>query len=304
MRCGDFRFGRNLDLDRDFGDGPVLTPRSYPIRLRSGEVIIRHRAFIGMAVVVDGYALYGDGMNESGLYMAALEFTDNTYYPTFSGAGELTLAPFELIPYILSRADTVRAAEEIIRKCTVINTPFSDEIVNADLHFHIADEKESIVVEFTRGGTNIYKNELDVLSNNPPFPFHRDNWLKYRHLGRGTAEDDYCSGLSAYGLPGDYSSPSRFVRAAWLNKNAECESGGEDSELFSILFALSPTVGSVINARGDRHFTRYSAVMGGGRYLWHPHGLMRILAVDIKKESLDSEALVLFGMRDAQPKIL
>lgn len=304
MRCADFRFGRNLDLDRDFGDGAVLTPRNYPIKLRCGDILRRHHAFIGMASVVNGYALYADGMNEAGLYIAALEFTDNAYYPTFAQRNGLTIAPFELIPYVLSRMGSIDEVASIIKEIDVVNTPFSDEIDNSDLHFHVSDNNESIVIEFTRDGTNVYKNANDVLANNPPFPFHRDNMRLYSNLESGATAADYCNGLLAHGLPGDYSSPSRFIKAAWLNKNSACEAGGEDEELFAILYALAPPMGAVINTSGNMHYTRYTAVMGGGRYSWRPHGEKSILCVDIKKESLDGEALVLFGMRDAQPKIL
>ena len=65
-------FGRNLDLERSYGEVVAVTPRNYPLPLRNGETLRRHHAMIGMAHVAVGYPLYYEATNERGLSMAGL----------------------------------------------------------------------------------------------------------------------------------------------------------------------------------------------------------------------------------------
>ena len=65
-------FGRNMDLDGDFGGCATVLPRRAPLALRRMPAIREHYAVLGMARTVEGYPLYADGMNEHGLCMAGL----------------------------------------------------------------------------------------------------------------------------------------------------------------------------------------------------------------------------------------
>ena len=65
-------FGRNLDVDREYGEQLVLMPRNFSFPLRRAAAPERHYAVAGMARVEGGVPLYFDGMNEKGLAMAGL----------------------------------------------------------------------------------------------------------------------------------------------------------------------------------------------------------------------------------------
>ena len=73
-------FGRNLDLDRGYGERVVITPRNFEFKMRCSTDICRHYAMIGMATVIDGYPLYFEATNEKGLSMAGLNFPKNASY--------------------------------------------------------------------------------------------------------------------------------------------------------------------------------------------------------------------------------
>ena len=73
-------FGRNLDLERGYGEEIVITPRSFPLRFRKAEPQQRHFAMIGAAVVADNFPLYFEATNEKGLSMAGLNFPKNAVY--------------------------------------------------------------------------------------------------------------------------------------------------------------------------------------------------------------------------------
>ena len=73
-------FGRNLDLDRGFGEKIVIMPRRFPLHFPHASNLDRHHAMIGMAAVVDDHPLYAEAMNEHGLYKAGQNFRGNAHY--------------------------------------------------------------------------------------------------------------------------------------------------------------------------------------------------------------------------------
>ena len=83
-RTNDSYFGRNLDLDRGYGEKVVITPRNYEINMRCEKPIPSHYAMIGMATVVKDIPLYYEATNEKGLSMAGLNFPENAVYRNFT----------------------------------------------------------------------------------------------------------------------------------------------------------------------------------------------------------------------------
>ena len=73
-------FGRNLDLERGYGECVVITPRHYPLSLRHLPLLTEHYAMIGMAAVANNYPLYFEATNEKGLSIAGLNFPGNASY--------------------------------------------------------------------------------------------------------------------------------------------------------------------------------------------------------------------------------
>ena len=288
-----FAFGRTLDLGCGFGDGAVITPRNYALHLRCGEVIMRHQAFVGMAAVIDGFPLYADGMNECGVCMAALDFKGNAHYPALPLGGRRALAPFEVIPYILSKCESLADARAELDRISIVDVPFSDDVPSSPLHWHIADRGGSLVVESAKDGMRVYENEHGVLANNPPFPFHKDNCTLYLNATNERCGDEgvFCSGVMGHGIPGDYTSPSRFVRAAWLRRYARCDG---EAGLFSLLGAVAPPRGVVTSEDGSEHYTRYTCAMSPDElcYAYKSAESSEILHTYMKKESLDGETLI------------
>ena len=68
----DAYFGRNLDLERGYGECVVITPRQYEFTMRYTKSMTFHYAMIGMATVVNEFPLYYEATNEKGLSMAGL----------------------------------------------------------------------------------------------------------------------------------------------------------------------------------------------------------------------------------------
>lgn len=252
-KTNDFYFGRTLDHDFSYGDEVTITPRNYSFHFCNMGTIENHYAMIGMAHIAEDYPLYYDSVNEKGLGIAGLNFVGNAYYKNFV-QGKNNVAPFEFIPWILSQCSTVKEARTLIEKINLVNEPFRKDMPLAQLHWLIADRNEAITVESVNDSVNIYQNPVGVLTNNPPFDeqmFHLNNYMNLSVKSPQNLFSDklplytYSRGMGALGLPGDLSSQSRFVRAAFIKMNSI--SGDTESESVSQFFHI---LGSVDQQRG------------------------------------------------------
>lgn len=256
-------FSRNLDLDYGFGDGIIKVPRLFELRLRCGEVIKNHAAFLGIGGMADGYPLLADGMNEWGLCIAGLRYRDSGAYPTFFSGRYL--APFEVIPYILATCRTARDVRQKMTERTILDVRFNKDTENQPMHFHVSASDGDIVLEMSEGGLEIYENNVGVLTNSPAFPYQLSHLSLFLNLDVGYPKNDESArligtGVLAHGLPGDYSSLSRFVRA-WWHRRIFLEWGEREEELFDLMCRVAPPRGAVLTSDGIPHYTRYTAIM-------------------------------------------
>ncbi|MBR5816174.1 MAG: choloylglycine hydrolase family protein, partial [Anaerotignum sp.] len=245
-------FGRNLDYEYSFGEEVVPMPRGFSYPLGAGEMQTKY-AVIGMAHVEDGIPLYYDGMNEKGLAMAGLLFAGNgAYHPSVEGKDNIPSWAF--LPWILGQCENLEEAEALLFRINLTDVPFSEKLPPSPLHWMIADRKRCLVVETMADGLHIYENKAGVLTNDPPFPFHLDNLNQYLNLSakepinrfsETLSLHPFSRGMGAIGLPGDWSSPSRFVRAAFVRENSIPPEGAEVSQFFHILSSVAMPRGCV-----------------------------------------------------------
>ena len=206
-----FYFGRNLDIDCSFGEQVVVTPRNFSLEFRNTQQEKRHYAMIGMASADDRFPLYAEAVNEKGLCMAGLNFPGNAYYQKAEGRG-LEIASFEVIPWILGRCSSVAEAERYLGEMRIVDTAFAEKMPPAPLHWMLADKEKCLVLEAVREGLKVYENPVGVLTNNPPFDYHRMNLNNYLGLSAENPENrfaedlelkTYAQGMGGIGLPGD-----------------------------------------------------------------------------------------------------
>lgn len=257
-------FGRNLDYDHSFGEELVLTGRNFPFAFPEGKTMEAHFAILGTALTQEGYPLYFDAMNEKGLAMAGLLFEGNAVYHA-SVSGKDNIPSWAFIPWVLGQCENVAEAEKLLLRLNLTDIPFSETLPPSPLHWMIADKTRSLVVESMADGLHVHENPIGVLTNNPPFSFHLKNLNQYLNL---TAEEPrnrfssalpiapFSRGMGAFGLPGDWSSPSRFVRAAFVRANAVADGGV--SQFFHILSAVEQPKGCIHLQGGGLEHTLYS----------------------------------------------
>lgn len=303
----DFYFGRTLDYDFSYGEQVVVTPRNFPIRFRNMPTNNSHFAIIGMAHVESDYPLYYEAVNEKGLGMAGLNFVGNADYKEYQENQE-NIATFEFILWILSQCTSVKEARRLLEKINLVKTPFSEHLPVAQLHWIIADRGETITVESVKEGLFVYDNPVGVLANNPPFKEQMFQLNNYMHLSPKNPQNyfsdklllhPYSRGMGALGLPGDLSSQSRFVRAAFVRMNSI--SGDSESESISQFFHI---LGSVDQQRGccDIGDGKYEVTIftcccnaDKGIYYYTTYDNHQITAVDMHRENLDDVGLVRYA---------
>ena len=299
----DSYFGRNLDLEFSYGEAVTVTPGRFPFAFRSVGAMRSHHAMIGMAHISAGYPLYYDAVNEKGLAMAGLNFPESARYRA-AEEGMDNIAPFEVIPWVLSQCGNVDEARELAEKMNVTQTDFSPELPATPLHWIVSDGERSLVLEPTEEGLKIYDNPVGILTNEPEFEFHLTNLKNYMNLSPEPAEnrfsdgldmEPYSRGMGALGLPGDLSSASRFVRAAFTRLNSLSGDGeGESvSQFFHILGSAAQQRGCVRLGPGKYEKTVYSSCcnLSRGIYYYTTYENSAVTAVDMHREDISGTEL-------------
>ena len=290
-------FGRTLDLEYHYKESVTVTPRGFFEGSRY--------AIIGIATVENDYPLYYDAVNEKGLCMAGLAFWQSAKYNR-EQAGKNNIASFELIPYILGKCSSVNEARELLSSTNITDTAFSEELSPSPLHWMIADREEAVVIESDCEGLKIYDDPVGVLTNEPRFSYQMTNLNNYINLTRDEPTNRfsekinlsvYSRGMGAIGLPGDNSSPSRFIRAAFTKLNSVSD-GDDVNQFFHILGSVSQVRGTVrVGEKLER--TVYTSCCNADRgiYYYTTYENSCITGVDMHREDLNGENIISYPLK-------
>ena len=300
-------FGRNLDVEFSLDANVVISPRRFPFFFRNGQQTKEHFAMIGMAHTADQYPLYYDATNEKGLAIAALSFPGEAIYHS-SKSDKINLAPWELIPFVLGACETAAQAKYLLSKVNLTTEMFRKDIPLTPLHFLIADKNESFVAEPMEKELCLTENPVGILTNSPPFDFQ----MQYLHLFMGLSNKpvenrfskeipfkEISRGMGALGLPGDLSSPSRFVRAAFTKFHSPtgATQAHDIRQFFHILGSVEQQKGCV-DLDGQLEFTVYSSCCDtrNGIYYYKTYDNFSIAGIDMRKENIDTDQLISYPL--------
>ena len=110
----------------------------------------------------------------------------------------------------------------------------------------------------------------------------------------------YSRGMGGLGLPGDWTSPSRFVRAAFTRMNAKSGEAEEESvsQFFHILGSVEHPRGCVHMGEGKYEITVYSSCCNTdeGIYYYKTYDGNNIIGIDMKRENLEGSKLISYPM--------
>ncbi|MGN0060365.1 MAG: choloylglycine hydrolase [Coriobacteriales bacterium] len=266
---GNLYFARNLDWSCSYGEHVVITPTNAKVVSLFGATDRIDYPIIGMGITAAGTPLYFDCANERGLAVAGLNFPGYAQYEEGPVEGKTNVAAFEFPLWVVAKHATVDEVEAELDNVAIVGKTLSDQMPVSYLHWIIGDGTRSIVVEYTSEGMQVFHNDFDVLANQPGFAWHAENVRNYLNatpeVPTGVKWDKaelapYGSGGGMRGIPGDYYSPSRFVRAAYLNANYPVKDTEEENvaRMFHTLQGVSMIDGAARMTDGAFEITVYT----------------------------------------------
>ncbi len=235
----------------------VVVPRGYAQRSytpdggMNGMSFTARYGYVGFAVEQEEFI--AEGLNEAGLSAGLFYFPGSGEYPEYDPAEkDRSIADLQLVPFLLGGCSTIDEVKAKVNEVRITNIDPRASTV----HWRFADTSgRQVVLEVVGGVARFYENELGVLTNSPGFEWHLTNLGNYVNLFPGgvaghpfgTIELAPLGGGSGFlGLPGDFTPPSRFVRAAFLQNSAPQRATAFESVLqcFQLLNNFDVPVGS------------------------------------------------------------
>ena len=279
---GNMYWGRNLDWEMGYGQHVVAVPAAWEYDWVYGGVRSQERNIIGMAIIVKDergvdVPLFFDCANDAGLAIGGLNFPGDGFcrYEDAPIEGKTNITAYEFPLWVASSFSTVDEIESALldsngeAKIAIVGKAPTEELGVGELHYHIADAERSIVVEYKSDGLHVYHDELDVLANQPDFFWHSENARNYMSVTNEVPDDvkwrekklsAFGSGFGMNALPGGFSSPSRFIRAAYLNSHYPVKDTEKEnvSRLFHTLSGVAMIDGGAKMADGNYETTLYT----------------------------------------------
>ena len=302
---GEMYFGRNLDWSVPYGQKVVITPRGYRYKTAFLGENPNAPALIGMGIIAENTPLYFDCANEHGLAVAGLNFPGYAKYAEAAVEGKTNVAAYEFPLWVALNFKTVDEVEKALSNVAIVAKPINEQYPVSQLHWMIGDAKRSIVVEYTEKGMEIFQNDVDVLTNQPGYGWHKENLRTYMNLdSKMPTEVDwgkakmtaFGSGSMMRGIPGDYYAPSRFVRVAYLNTHYPVKDTEADnvSRLFHTLTGVAMIDGAAAMADGAFEKTIYTGGYSAKTktYYYNTYENPAIQSVSLSDFDLDGADLI------------
>lgn len=316
------------------GDGSVIVARTleFGANMHSGIVVIpRATESIGTApnnrpglrwksmYAIVGANMFGlplvvDGLNEKGLAAAIFYFPGYAKYQEIKAEDiNRTIAPWELPLYLLGNCANVNEAIQSVRSIRVGNVFQKDMGQVPPCHFLVSDGGgRCVVLEYVDGELKIHQNPFGVLTNSPTFDWHVTNLSNYINLTdqnvpprdvAGVKVHSLGQGSGLLGLPGDFTPPSRFVRAVAFSQSIFPVATAQEGVLqaFHLLNPFDIPKGSARSLEDGRTMADYTqwtsaSDLTNHRYYFRTYENSRIRMIDLGRVNLDAKAIKAISM--------
>lgn len=265
--------GRTLELGVILDNKMLYVPKNTKDFIKGNGVKYESK----YAVLGSGFfnvASFGDGINEMGL------MGSNNFFPgygSFSSKnidGKVNTTTAEAFDFLLSRCKDVDEVKKEVENINLLKNDKKEDKESASNHFFFMDSKgNKLVLEPKEGKLIEYDNPFGVLTNAPEFSWHTTNLKNYVNLKAENINEKefnekivtkFGEGTGMLGLPGDFTPPSRFIRAAYFVSNTPKNLKRNEGILqaFRILSQFDIPVGSIIDLK-EKHedITLYTSVM-------------------------------------------
>lgn len=217
--------------------GYAIVPRGHVQKSFTPEGVtgLEFKARYGYVGIYTDYEQFVvEGVNEAGLSAGLFFFPGFGEYPQFDKKTEdRSISDLQFVSWVLSNFSSIEEVKKGIKDIRVISM---DSRIGT-VHWRLSEPGGRIVVlEYKKGEPVFHENPIGTFTNSPGFEFHITNLRNYVNLHAGAAENQLLGqgtrpenplelsplggGSGMLGLPGDFTPPSRFVRAAFFSMSA------------------------------------------------------------------------------------
>ena len=241
-----------------------------------------------------------DGLNDQGLNVGLFYFPGYAQYPEATPENVAKgISPGQVTAWILSHCATVAEVKQKIGEVAMLPVVLDIIGMVPDLHIKVQDASGACITIEPRGGKLlVHDNPVRVLTNAPEFPWQLTNLNNYLNISANYPDDrkigdlqlsPFGMGGGAWGLPGDFSPPSRFVRMTFFLKTAEPQQTSDQAvaTMFHFLNNFDIPPGSAIPPAGVSEkypdYTSWTVVsdLKKKQYHWKTFGNQNVRAVDL-----------------------
>jgi choloylglycine hydrolase len=315
-------YARTMESALDFQSNMIIVPRGKEyagtlMEKTPGLHWTTKYAFVGPNVF--GMPYVADGLNEKGLAVGHFVFTDFAKYQESEPADAgRSIDCCEVGTFLLSTCRNVEEAIAVLREVRVIaaGTSAQERAMNA-FHYFLHDASgRCAVLEYVDGRLNVHDDPLGVITNSPTFDWHLTNVRNYVHLTPADAApvslasatfSQFGHGTGLLGLPGDFTPPSRFIRALTFTQAAFPAANAHEcvEKAFHLLNQFDIPAGAVRavdNGKMTYEFTNWTtaADMKHRRYYFHTFQSRRIRVVDLHKIDPAAKDVKTIPMREPE----
>ena len=230
-------YARTMEFGQPLNSQAVLIQRGTPLRgngpdgqIGNGLAWISRYAVVGLNALGQKDIL-PDGMNEKGLAGGLLYFAGYAKFQAVpQGQSQRSINSAQLLTYVLTNFASVDAVKRGLPKILVNGAKVQAFGGPLPIHMTLHDRSgKSLSVEYINGELTMMDNPTGTYTNDPPFPYHLATAGNTANLSamppaelsvNGLKLPPVSTGGGLNGLPGDFLSTSRFIRALTFSRFA------------------------------------------------------------------------------------
>lgn len=321
---GSVVYARTLEFNVDLDSNVIVIPRGYARTgtTPGGENGLKWTSkYASVGANGVGLPFLFDGVNEKGLAAGLFYFPTTAGYLKYNAAeASKTIAPWQVGSWILENFATVEEVKQNIGNVAVAEVMFKQWGIVPPVHYVVHDASgKSIVIEYVEGKLHLYDNVIGVMTNSPTFDWHMTNLRNYLNLSvvnappvevGGVTLTALGQGTGMLGIPGDFTPPSRFVRAVAYSTSVVPARTGEAEvlEAFHILNNFDIPEGAAREEHKDAHGNIISdhtiwtsaSDLKARRYYFRTYENSQIRSADLMKMPLDAKNIATISMKGSE----
>lgn len=326
-------YGRSMEFGMPLNSKLMISPRGYKYqgigvdgKAGTGLNWTSKYAVAGMNVL--GLPTLVDGMNEKGLVGGLLNAPFTAHYQDVSQADSAnSISSSQMLLFALTNFATVNEVKAGFKKIFVNRSTVAEyKNQTAPMRVPLHDAQGySIVIEYIKGELVITDNPTHVCTNDPVLSEQFDCIGKYANLTNieqepliinGITYQSPSSGNGLHGLPGDYLSTSRFIRALFLSKSVPVEYNTEKmvNAAWHITGSFDIPPGAITLSADNPYgggvdgieITEWIIVADSKNLIYNikMFETTNVYAFDLKKIDLNAERLIYINLDQPQSPIL